>query len=196
MKGLFGIFFAIVAAGCAFEFKPSIDPLVFPTLAPRPFGQPALSPEPPEGPEAVAQEIHPIDQDFNPVTPRRGIVLAGFPVVLVASGFFGAIGALYFALSPLKLPGTERVCTGSVIAGILGFVSLMPMDFGVAYAMVELAATGPIGILLDAVVLLPVELVVLDLHIGFASLAYHASSRPCDELTPKNYFLPPWGLSP
>ncbi|MEK6587229.1 MAG: hypothetical protein AABY97_00105, partial [Chloroflexota bacterium] len=101
-----------------------------------------------------------------------GIDLASLPILLAASGFIGALGALYFTFSPLKLSSTGQICTGCVIAGILGFVSLIPMDLGVAYAMVELAATGPIGILLDVVVLLPVELVILDLHVGFASLAY------------------------
>jgi hypothetical protein len=190
------MFFLILASGCAFEFKPSIEPLVFPTLAPQPFGEIALSAVPSELPEAVTPQIRPLDQDFNRVPPPRGIDLAGLPVVLVVSGFLGALGALYSAFSPLKLPGTDRVCIGSVIAGILGFVSLVLMDFAVAWAMAELAATGPIGILLDAFVLLPVELVVLDLHVGFASLVYHASGRRCDELTPREYFLPPWGLSP
>jgi hypothetical protein len=193
---LHAVFFVVLAGGCAFEFKPSIEPLVFPTLAPQPFNEPTRSTEQPDEPEPPTQQIQPLDDDFNRLPSLRGIDLAGFPGVLIAGGFLGALASLYFAFSPLKLPGTDRVCTGSVIAGILGFVSLMPMDFAVAWTMAELAATGPIGILLDAIVLLPVELVVLDLHVGFASLAYHASANRCDELTPRDYFVPPWGLSP
>lgn len=196
MKGLLAILLALVSAGCAFQFKPSIEPLIIPTLAPQPFGKAALSPEPRDLPRAATQVIPSIGQDFNPLNSLQAIGLAGLPVALLAGGLIGTLAALFFTFFPLKLPPAERICAGSAIAGILGFASLIPMDFAVAYAMAQLAATGPLGILLDVFVLLPVELVVLNLHVGFASLAYHSSNRGCEELTPRQYFLPPWGLSP
>lgn len=196
MRRALAIFLALTTNGCAFEFKPSIEPLVFPTVPPQPFSQSALSPEPTDPMSGIAQESPSADQDFRSLSSKPSPYLGGLPSILLAVGIVGSLASLTFVLSPLKLPGTARICTGSVVAGMLGFVSLIPVDLAIAYAAAQLAGTGPVGVILDVVVLIPVEIVVLDLHIGFASLAYHASTRPCAELTPKQYFLPPWGLSP
>lgn len=196
MRGVLAIIFALTATGCAFKFKPSIEPLVSPTVPPQPFGQPALFPEPTDPTRSIAQESPSADQDFESLSSRPVPYLRGLPSILFAAGIVGSLASLTFVLSRLKLPATDRVATGSVLAGVLGFVSLRPVDLAIAYAAAQLTSAGPVGVLLDVVGLIPIEILVLDLHIGFASLAYRASTGPCDELTPKEYFLPRWGLSP
>lgn len=102
--------------------------------------------------------------------------------------------ALTFAR--LELVKAENICIGAIMAGLLGFFALVPFDYAAAVSAAVLGATGPVGVALDVFIILPLELIVIDLHIGFISLAFHARNRPCADLQPRKYFLPPWGFGP
>lgn len=106
----------------------------------------------------------------------------------------GALAAFAYSLANIKLASFGEVCIGSVVAGVLGFFALVPFDYAAAVSAAALGATGPVGVALDLFIILPLELIVIDLHIGFISLAFHALNRSCADLEPKEYFLPPWGF--
>lgn len=102
--------------------------------------------------------------------------------------------AMALTFSRLELVVAENICVAGIVAGLLGFFALIPFDYAAAVTAATLAATGPAGVLLDLFVIFPLELIVIDLHIGFVSLAFHARNRSCADLEPKKYFLPPWGF--
>ena len=196
MRLLFSSILLLLASGCAFGFEPSIEPLVFPTAPPQPFGSPPPSPLAPKALEVSGPEVvspGPVPESSSALPP---IDLSALPLMLLVPGLAGTTAALLLSFYPLRLSPSERACTGAVIAGILGFFSLFAMDAALARTATALAGAGPVGLLLDLFIVAPLELVVIDLHVGFISLAYHASDRSCDGLTPKEYFLPPWGFAP
>jgi len=99
-----------------------------------------------------------------------------------------------------RRPGATKTlakpCTGGIVTGVIMFFALTPVDWLLFEAIVGLAGTGPVGLALDVFVLFPIELVVINLHVAFASLAYHSSERSCKDLEPSKYLLPPWGFDP
>lgn len=87
-----------------------------------------------------------------------------------------------------------KPCYGGVVTGLLGFFALFPVDYLMGDAIVSLAGTGPVGVILDLIVLAPVELMVIDLHLAFISLAYHSTGTQCKDLELRSNLFPPWGF--
>ena len=108
---------------------------------------------------------------------------------------FLTLSSLLFSVAKLSLQSNNEVCPGLIPAGALGFFALIPMDYALVIAAIELTGLGSLGLILDLFIAFPIELIIIILHIGFASLAYHAAILPCDEIDPKKYLLPPWGFS-
>ncbi|MFQ5922574.1 MAG: hypothetical protein ACE5M4_06990 [Anaerolineales bacterium] len=175
-------------------FEHSIEPLDLPTAPPQAFQNFANS---------ESQKIDTIESDspaqlypgMESVSAQTlGLDLATSVLPLAGAGALGVILATVLTFAKLDFVKTEGICIGAIVAGLLGFFALVPFDYAAAVSSAALGATGPVGVALDLFIILPLELIVIDLHIGFISLAFHALSRSCANLEPKKYFLPPWGF--
>lgn len=184
----------MLATACE-GFEHSIEPLELPTAPPQAFQE--------FGTITEDQEIASVESDspdqLSPVmeslSPQIfGLDLAARVLPFAGIGAIGVMIAAAMSFARLELVKAENMCIGAIVAGVLGFFALLPFDIAAAVAASELAFTGPVGIALDLLIIFPLELLVLNLHIGFASLAYHAGTSSCQALKPKEYFLPPWGF--
>lgn len=186
------VMFAHLAACEGFE--PSIEPLIIPTAPPQAF-QNFATPGDPQFTSLDSDtpvETSPITDSVARESFGLDSALGSSP--LVGAGALGVVLAMTLAFARLELVAAENICSGGLVAGLLGFFALIPFDYAAAVSAAALAATGPSGVLLDLFVILPLELIVINLHIGFVSLAFHARNRSCADLEPKKYFLPPWGF--
>ncbi len=73
----------------------------------------------------------------------------------------------------------------------MGFASLNP-PYTLVIANVEMVSIPIIGPIVEALILVPVDLIVIDLHFVAASIMVQGSYKPCDSIEVE--LLPPWGF--
>lgn len=175
-------------------FEHSIEPLALPTAPPQAF-QNFATPEDQDIESMQSDSPAQLSPTTESISPQNfGLDLAASVLPLAGAGALGVMLAAALTFAKLELVRAEDICIGAVVAGILGAVALFPVDWAIVVSAATLAATGPVGVVLDLFIIIPLEVVVINLHIGFVSLALHARNRSCADLEPKKYFLPWWGF--
>jgi RHS repeat-associated protein len=86
----------------------------------------------------------------------------------------------------------SEICPGAVAGGALLIIALAPIDFALVIANVEMVSIPIIGPIVEALILVPVDLIVIDLHFVAASIMVQGSYKPCDSIEVE--LLPPWGF--